>query len=170
VTPVQHETSFDYTIYVAASPERIWRALTDPADTPRYWRHREAGGKTFPSDWKAGSCWELVHADIGLVVSDPAMVILESDPPRRLSYTWHTFTPEWAAAVGLDPEEAATWRAEPRSKVAFDLEETAQGVTRLTVVHHGFAAGSVVLPNIAQGWPAVCSSLKSMVETGSPLP
>ncbi len=77
---MQHETSFDYTIYVAASPERIWRALTDPADTSRYWRHREAGGKTFPSDWRAGSCWELVHADIGLVVSDPAMVILESDP------------------------------------------------------------------------------------------
>ena len=82
--------------------------LTDPADTTRYWRHREAGGKTFPSDWKKGSRWELVHADIGLVVSDPEMVVLESDPPRRLSYTWHTFTPEWAAAVGLDPEAAAS--------------------------------------------------------------
>ena len=105
---MQHETSFEYTIYLAASPRRTWRALTDPADTARYWRHREAGGKTFPSDWKVGSCWELVHADIGLVVSDPAMVILESDPPRRLSYTWHTFTPEWAAAVGLDPEAAAS--------------------------------------------------------------
>jgi uncharacterized protein YndB with AHSA1/START domain len=167
---VQHETSFDYTSYVAAPPERIWRALTDPADTRRYWRHREAGGKTFPSDWKRGSRWALVHDDIGLVVSDPAMVILESDPPRQLSYTWHTFTPEWAAAVGLDPGEAAAWRAEPRSKVAFDLEETAQGVTRLTVVHDGFAPGSVVLPNIALGWPAVCSSLKSLVETGTPLP
>jgi uncharacterized protein YndB with AHSA1/START domain len=168
--PMQHETSFDYTIYVGAPPERIWRALTDPADTRRYWRHRDAGGKTFPSEWKPGSTWELVHADIGLVVGDPAMVILESDPYRRLSYTWHTFTPAWASAVGLDPAAAEAWRAEPRSTVAFDLEETSRGVTRLTVVHDGFASGSVVLPNIAQGWPAVCSSLKSMVETGSPLP
>jgi uncharacterized protein YndB with AHSA1/START domain len=168
--PMQHETGFDYTIYVAATPERIWRALTDPEDTRRYWRHREAGGKTFPSDWQPGSTWSLVHGDIGLVVDDPAMVIFESDPPRRLSYAWHTFTEEWAEAVGLDSAAAAAWRAEPRSRVRYDLEATTQGVTRLTVVHDGFAPGSVVLPNIAQGWPAVFSSLKSMVETGSPLP
>ena len=167
---MQHETSFDYTIYIAATPERIWRALTEAEDTARYWRHREAGGKTFPSDWKTGSRWELVHGDVGLVVGDADMVILESDPPGRLAYTWHTFTPEWAAAVGLDPVAAAAWRAEPRSQVAFDLEETPEGVTRLTVVHDGFAPGSVVLPNIAQGWPAVFSSLKSLLETGSPLP
>jgi len=167
---MQHERSFEYTIHVAAPPERVWRALTDPEDTPRYWRHRQAGGKTFPSDWQRGSTWSLVHADVGLVVSDPAMVILESDPPRHLAYTWHTCTPEWAAAVGLDPETAAAWRAEPRSRVVYDLEETSQGVTRLTVLHDGFAPGSVVLPNIAQGWPAVVSSLKSMLETGSPLP
>jgi uncharacterized protein YndB with AHSA1/START domain len=168
--PMQHETGFDYTIYVAATPERIWRALTDPEDTRRYWRHREAGGKTFPSDWQPGSTWSLVHGDIGLVVDDPAMVIFESDPPRRLSYAWHTFTEEWAEAVGLDSAAAAAWRAEARSRVRYDLEATTQGVTRLTVVHDGFAPGSVVLPNIAQGWPAVFSSLKSMVETGSPLP
>ena len=167
---MHHETSFDYMIYVAATPERIWRALTDPEDTRRYWRHRQAGGKTFPSDWQQGSTWSLVHGDIGLEVSDPAMVILESDRPRRLTYTWHTFTPEWAAAVGLDSEAAAAWRAEPRSRVAYDLEQTPEGVTRLTIVHDGFAPGSVVLPNIAQGWPAVFSSLKSMLETGRPLP
>ena len=98
------------------------------------------------------------------------MVILESEPPRHLSYAWHTFTPEWAAAVGLEPEAAAAWRAEPRSRVGYDLEATPEGVTRLTVAHGGFVPGSVVLPNIAEGWPAVFSSLKSMLETGSPLP
>jgi hypothetical protein len=29
-----------------------------------------------------------------VVIDDPAQVVLESDPYRRLSYTWHTFTPE----------------------------------------------------------------------------
>ena len=62
--------------------------------------------------------------------------------------------------------ERRNWPAGTELKV----EETPEGVTRLTVVHDGFASGSVVLPNIAQGWPAVFSSLKSLLETGSPLP
>ena len=51
--------------YIEATPERVWRALTDRADTRRFWRHRTAGGKTFPSDWKKGSTWDLVHEDVG---------------------------------------------------------------------------------------------------------
>src|SRR5215471_4824935 len=120
MTTVDHEsdgTSFRYTNYIKATPERVWQGLTDPAQTKRYWRHPAAGGKTFPSDWKKGSTWELVHEDVGLVVSDPEQVILESDPFRRLSYTWHTFTPEWAAHVGMDEQTLSQWRAEPRSKV-----------------------------------------------------
>ena len=116
-------TSFTYSIYIEASPERVWQALTDPAYTRRYWRHPSAGGKSFPSDWRKGSTYDLVHEDVGLVVHDPEQVILESDPYRRLAYTWHTFTPEWAERVGLADEAAAAWRAEPRSKVAFDIEE-----------------------------------------------
>ena len=162
-------TACTYTTYVRASPERVWRGLTDPALTMRYWRHDVAGGKSFPSDWKKGSTWDLAHPDVGIVVHDPEQVILESDPSRRLAYTWHTFTPEWAAAVGLAEETAAAWRAEPRSKVAFDIEEAGPGVVRLTVVHDGFMPGSAVLPAISEGWPAVLSSLKTLLETGAAL-
>ena len=91
-------TSFTYTTYIHATPERVWQGLTDPAVTKRYWRHHKAGAKTFRSDWKKGSTYDLAHEEVGLVVSDPEQVILESDPCRRLAYTWHTFTPEWAAA------------------------------------------------------------------------
>jgi uncharacterized protein YndB with AHSA1/START domain len=161
---------FTYTTYIEATPERVWRALTDPADTRRFWRHRTAGGKTFPSDWKKGSTWALVHEDVGVAVRDPEQVILESDPPHRLSYTWHSFTPEWAAAVGLPEDQAAAWRGEPRSKVAFDIEDQRHGVVKLTVVHDGFGPDSVVLENISLGWPSVLSSLKTLLETGSPLP
>jgi len=162
-------TSFTYTTYIESTPEQVWRGLTDPTYTVRYWRHAKAGGKTFPSDWKKGSTWDLVHADVGLVVHDPAQVVLESDPFRRLAYTWHTFTPEWARCVGLPEADAAAWRAEPRSRVAFDIEDARRGVVRLTVVHEGFAPGSVVLPAISEGWPAVLSSLKTLLETGTPL-
>ena len=96
---------------------------------------------SYRSDWKKGSTYDVAYEESGLVVSDPEQVVLESDPYRRLAYTWHTFTPEWAARHGFDEADAAAWRAEPRSKVAFDIEETAEGVVKLTVVHDGFEPG-----------------------------
>jgi hypothetical protein len=54
--------------------------------------------------------------------------------------------------------------------VAFDIEERDLGVVQLTVTHDGFDRGSRVLPAIAEGWPAVLSSLKTLLETGAPLP
>ena len=163
-------TSFTYTTYIHAAPERVWQGLTDPAVTKRYWQHHRAGAKTFRSDWKKGSTYDLAHEEAGLVVSDPEQVILESDPCRRLAYTWHTFTPEWAAGVGMDEATADAWRAEPRSKVAFEVEDAGQGVVKLTVVHDGFEPGSDVLQGISNGWPAVLASLKTLLETGSALP
>ena len=112
----------------------------------------------------------MEHEEVGLVVSDPEQVILESDPYRRLAYTWHTVTPEWAAEVGMDEATADTWRAEPRSKVAFDIEDVGNGVVKLTVKHDGFESGSAVLQGVSDGWPAVLSSLKTVLETGAALP
>ncbi len=163
------QTAFVYTAYIQASPERVWQGLTDPGLMKRYWRHQKAGPKAFLSDWKKGSPYDMTHDEVGLVVSGADQVVLESDPHRRLAYSWHTITPEWAAAVGMDEATAATWRAEPRSKVAFDMEDVGHGTTKLTVTHGGFAPGSVVLPAISEGWPAVLSSLKTLLETGTSL-
>ena len=162
-------TSFTYPIYIQATPEQVWQGLTDPALMRRYWRHQRAGAKTFRSDWKKGSPYDMEHDEVGLVVRDAEQVILESAPSRRLSYTWHTITPEWAAEVGMDDATADVWRAEPRSKVAFDIEDVGNGTVKLTVVHDGFAPGSAVLEGISEGWPAVLSSLKTLLETDSTL-
>jgi uncharacterized protein YndB with AHSA1/START domain len=169
-THIEHMTCFTYTTYIHATPERVWHALTDPAITRHYWRHERAGEKTFRSDWKEGSTYDLAHDEVGLVVSDPEQVILESDPYRRLAYTWHTFTPEWATQVGMNEDTADAWRAEPRSKVAFDIEDSGHGVVMLTVLHDGFEPGSQVLQGVSSGWPAVLSSLKTLLETGTPRP
>ena len=168
-TVMDEQTAFVYTTYIRENPERVWQGLTDPALMKRYWRHQKAGPKTFHSDWKKGSTYEMAHDEAGLVVTGPEQVILDSDPPHRLAYTWHTITPEWAAAVGMDEATAATWRAEARSKVAFDIEDVGHGVAKLTVTHDGFAPGSAVLPAISEGWPAVLASLKTLLETGSSL-
>ncbi len=163
------QAAFVYTTYIQETPGRVWQGLTDPALMKRYWRHQKAGPKTFRSDWKKGSAYEMAHDEVGLVVIGPGQVILEADPPRRLAYTWHAITPEWAAAVGMDEATAAIWRAEARSKVTFDIEDVGHGVVRLTVIHDGFAPGSAVLPAISEGWPAVLASLKTLLETGSSL-
>jgi len=166
-TSIDEMTSFTYTTYIHATPDQLWKALTDPAFTKRYWRHQRAGAKSFCSDWKTGSTWALVHEEVGLIVSDPEQVILESDPSHRLAYTWHTFTPEWAATVGMDAVTADTWRAGPRSRVTYDIADVGHDVVKMTVVHDGFEPGSPVLEAISNGWPAVLASLKTLLETGS---
>ena len=70
----------------------------------------------------------------------------------------------------MDKATADTWRAEPRSKVTFDTEDVGKDVAKLTVIHDGFSPGSSVLQAISQGWPAVLSSLKTFLETGTALP
>jgi uncharacterized protein YndB with AHSA1/START domain/DNA-binding transcriptional ArsR family regulator len=154
-------TEFVYTTYINTTPERLWRALTDPAFTRRYW------GCAFESDWKVGSTmtWE----QNGVTIADPAQVILESEPHRRLSYTWHTFTPEFAEAVGLSDDVLTRIADERRSKVTFVMEPVGPMV-KLTVVHDGFESGSTVVEMVGEGWPHILSHLKTLMETGETLP
>jgi uncharacterized protein YndB with AHSA1/START domain/DNA-binding transcriptional ArsR family regulator len=153
--------TFVYTTYINTTPERLWQALTDPAFTRRYW------GVTFTSDWKAGSTmtWE----QDGVTIADPAQVVLESQPCRRLAYSWHTFTPEFAKSVGLSDEVFAKMTSEPRSKVTFEIEPLGQ-LVKLTVVHDGFDPGSTVVEMVSEGWPRLLSDLKTLLETGETLP
>jgi uncharacterized protein YndB with AHSA1/START domain len=163
--PKGEQTALVYTTYIRETPERVWQGLTDPAlmnatgGTRGLVRRRSIRtGRRAP--------YEMAHDGAGVVVSGPGQVILESDPPHRLAYTWHAITPEWAAAVGMDEATAAAWRAEARSKVAFDIEDAGPGVVKLTVTHDGFAPGSAVFPAISEGWPAVLATLKTLLETG----
>jgi uncharacterized protein YndB with AHSA1/START domain/DNA-binding transcriptional ArsR family regulator len=153
--------AFVYTTYIKSTPERLWEALTDPAFTSRYW------GVGFDTDWKPGS--EMTWEEGGRRTSDPRQVVLECEPGRRLSYTWHSFTPEWAEGAGVGEDVLARLRAESRTKVTFEIEPLGEMV-KLTVVHDGFDPGSVMRDMISQGWPAIASGLKSLLETGEPLP
>jgi uncharacterized protein YndB with AHSA1/START domain len=105
----------------------------------------------------------------GVLISDPAQVVLESEPYRRLSYTWHTFTPALAGRFGWDAEFLGRLAGERRSKVTFDIEPAGNKV-KLTVIHDGFDPGSTVAELVGGGWPQVISSLKTLLETGAPLP
>ena len=152
--------SFVYTTYIKTTPEQLWNALTNPAFTKRYW------DMEFVTDWKAGSHMTWKHKDV--VLDDPAQVVVEADPFTRLSYTWHTMTPEFAEHVGIDAATIADLAEETRkqrSKATFEIEDM-DGKCKLTVIHDDFPTDSTMLRMVSTGWPAVISSLKTLLETG----
>ncbi|MCF3106100.1 SRPBCC domain-containing protein [Streptomyces roseoverticillatus] len=155
------DDTITYTTYINATPERVWQGLTDPGLTNRYW------GVRFEGDWTTGS--QLVWEQGGARIADPEQVVLDSTPHRRLAYTWHTFTPEWAEGVGVGEDLRAELAAGPRTRVAFDVEPVGD-VTRLTLVHEGFDPHGVMIGMCGPTWPLLLSSLKTLLETGSPLP
>jgi uncharacterized protein YndB with AHSA1/START domain/DNA-binding transcriptional ArsR family regulator len=156
--PFMGRPEFVYVTYIRTTPERLWQALTDPDFTTRYW------GRTYDTDWEKGSGYGMTQH--GVRVDDPQQVILEADPPRRLSYTWHGISPQLARAVGWSDEFIVVASAEPRSKVTFEIDPEDDGTVRLTVIHDGFEEGSPMFESISGGWPRVLANLKSLLETG----
>lgn len=152
------DTGFVYTTYIRTSPDRLWRALTEPAFTRRYW------GTTFETDWQPGSPMVWVDQN-GHRTEDPEQVVLEADPPRRLSYTWHTFTSAWAESAGVSEPDLAALRSERRSRISFELEPAGDQV-RLTVTHGDCEPDGQLLRMISGGWPQLLSDLKTLLETG----
>ena len=156
------QPTFVYTTYIRTTPERLWQALTEPAFTERYWNI------TFDSDWKTGS--PMSWNQRGVTTADAEQVVVESDPYQRLSYTWHSFTPEWAQAVDIDEERRARLAAERRSKVTFEIEAVDDEQVKLTVVHDDLEPDGLLAGMIGGGWPRVIANLKTLLETGEPLP
>jgi uncharacterized protein YndB with AHSA1/START domain len=137
---------FIYISYIETTPEKLWKALTSSEFTRLYW-----WDTSVVSDWTVGSPFSLVlngkTTDVG--------EILEADRPRRLSYTFHHILSEAA-------------RKERPSRVTFVLEQYGK-LVKLTLTHEDFAEDSVIIDGISKGWPAIMSSLKSLLESGSAL-
>jgi uncharacterized protein YndB with AHSA1/START domain len=141
------ESQFVYVIYIRATAEKLWQALTEPEFTRKYWFDT-----TQESAWKPGASWRIVFADGR--VGDSGEVV-EIDPPRRLVLTWrHEIVPELTA--------------EGYSRLTYELEQQGEAVL-LTLTHTMDRSESKFIQSIAEGWPAILSSLKSLLETGSPL-
>jgi uncharacterized protein YndB with AHSA1/START domain len=132
---------FVYVTYIATTPEKVWSALQDEAMTRLYW-----GVKKNVSDWKVGSRWTHQDSDTNEVAVTGE--VLESDPPRKLVVTW--------SHPG----------ASEKSRVTYLLEPFMNAV-KLTLTHDQLDAE--MEKKISTGWPAILSSLKSLLETGQPL-
>ncbi|MDE3133867.1 MAG: metalloregulator ArsR/SmtB family transcription factor [Acidobacteriota bacterium] len=161
-TPVEPEKpSFVYATYIRTTPEMLWQALTEPAFTERYW------SITFETDWNQDSL--MIWKTRGLTIVDPEQVVLESEPYRRLSYTWQTHSLEWLRTLDFTEEAAERLASEPRSKVTFDIEPLGDQV-KLTVIHEDLLPGGLTGPMVSNGWPRVLANLKTLLETGETLP
>ena len=162
MTTTTDVTTQVYRVYIRATPESIWDAITQPEWTERY----GYGGKAF-FDLRPGGefrattpasrcgpracrrCWSSARC-------------IESDPPRRLALTWH---PVWDEQIA----------AERPSRLTYELEQEAgrDGVTRLTVIHDlegaplAAAMASGEVQEAGGGWAFILSDLKSLLETGS---
>lgn len=151
------EPKFVYVIYIAATPEKVWEALTSGEFTCHYW-----GGRRIESDWQVGSRVRHIKEDGGL---DWHGEVLAADPPKLLSYSFDVQMDKCKRDIdGKLIDDSG----EPPSRVTFEIEPV-MGQVKLTVTHDQFEPGSKVLKGVSNGWPAILSGLKSLLETGEPM-
>jgi uncharacterized protein YndB with AHSA1/START domain len=145
ITDIQ--TTQVYQVFIKATPEAIWEAITKPEFTRRYFHGASitATPDHYDSRGPNGEVWG--DADV-----------FEFDPPRKLSHGWRSL---------YDPEVVQ----EDESRVTWEIEAGEDGVTLLTVVHDRLEGAPKTAAKVAGvGWMGVLSSLKTLLETGEALP
>jgi uncharacterized protein YndB with AHSA1/START domain len=156
-----------YRVYIKATPDAIWQAITDPA-----WSCRYGYGGYVDYDLKPGGRLRVapdepfVEASRQMGVEMPDTVIegevLEADPPRKLVTTWRMLMDAGLAG-------------EPATRLSYEIAQHDGGVCSLTVVHdlagaplHAALVGGEAEDGGGGGGHAwILSDLKSLLETGA---
>jgi uncharacterized protein YndB with AHSA1/START domain len=137
-----------YTIYIASTPEQVWQALTSGEFSRKYFF-----GNVVEVDLKVGGAYVVRTPDGALHISGE---VIECDPPRKLTVT---FNVNWPMLIEKLGPTLVTYEIEPAGKAV-----------RLTLTEaHDRPLDDDILEGGRQGWPAILSSLKSLLETGEPL-
>ena len=145
MTTMTAQTTQVYQLFIKATPEWVWDAITKSEFTTRYF---------FASRIEMTDGRRRAYGPNGELWGDSA--ILEEDPPRRLVHEWQ----------GLyDPDLAA----ETTSRVTWEIEPQDGGITKLTLIHDHLEGAPKTAESVAGGWMLVLSGLKTLLETGQPL-
>jgi uncharacterized protein YndB with AHSA1/START domain len=149
-------------IFIAAPPERVFQAITDPNQTPQWWGQQ---GMYRVTEWKAdlrlGGKWSSVGVGADGSSFRVEGEYLEVDPPRRLVYTWIA---SWTGTL----KTIVRWELEPRDARG-SPHRGPQSVGTGTVVkirHEGFAAAPKAALDHAQGWKHVLAWMQAFLEKG----
>jgi uncharacterized protein YndB with AHSA1/START domain len=152
-----------YRIYIKASPQAIWDAITRPEWTERY---GYGGRAEFEPELRPGATYRGLTSPAMRAVGAPEVgvdgEVLEADPPHRLVQTFRMVMDEGLAAEGF-------------TRLTYEISEEKGGVTRLTLVHElegapnlaVLMAGGMEDQGAGGGWSWVLSDLKSLLETGA---
>jgi uncharacterized protein YndB with AHSA1/START domain/biotin operon repressor len=135
-----------FEIYIRTSPERLWRAITDPGTRERY-----QFGARVESTWTSGSSYQVVHPNASRPLIEGEN--LEVDAPRRLVQSYRAV---WDDDIAAEATSRVTWEIEPVGDSC-----------RLTVTHDQLAENAD--PHLYGGWPMILSGLKTWLETGQEL-
>ncbi len=158
-----------YRVYIKASPQAVWDAITRLEWADRYGYGGRAEYDLRPGGaFRSPSSEAMKQAGVagGFDVPDLAVdgEVIEADPPHKLALTWRML---------LDPQVAA----EGFTHLTYEIDAIDGGVTRLTVVHDvqgapklaELLAGKMEAEGAGGGWSWVLSDLKSLLETGAPM-
>ena len=135
-----------YRTFIRASAEEVWDAIVDPAKTELYYYSTRVD-----STWVIGSPLRYIYPD-GSLAADGHIIAI--DPGRRLEFTFRSLWDDELAAEGPVRE-------------VWSLSES-NGMTDLLIEVHD--AGPKTIGDFAYGFPYVLAGLKSLLETGDPLP
>jgi uncharacterized protein YndB with AHSA1/START domain len=137
-----------YTIYIASTPEKVWQALTTAEFSRQYF-----SGLAVEVDLRVGGSYIVRTPDGALHISGE---VIECDPPKKLTVT---FNVNWPALVEkLGP-----------TLVTYEIEQAGNAVKLTMTEAHDRPIDDDILSGGRQGWPAILSSLKSLLETGEAL-
>ena len=137
-----------YVTYIASTPEKVWDALTRAEFTRQYFF-----GRSIEIEPREGGSFILRMPD-GRV--DVKGKVVTWEPPHRLAVTWLV---DWIEDM----------RNLPECLVSYEVAQAGDAV-RLTMTEaHQWDVPDDLLSGGRAGWPAILSSLKSVLETGKPL-
>jgi uncharacterized protein YndB with AHSA1/START domain len=162
-TTTEAKTVQAYRVYIRATPEAIWAAITEPEWTARY-----GYGGAAEYDLQPGGSFRH-HAGEGMLAHGaPDVVVegevIEADPPHKLVQTWRML---------MEPSLAA----EAYTRLTYEIDPVDANVTKLTIthdvsgapIHGGLVSGEHEEKGGGGGWAWVLSSLKTLLETGAPM-
>ncbi|HEY6053009.1 MAG TPA: SRPBCC domain-containing protein [Gaiellaceae bacterium] len=140
------QTTQVYSVFIRATPEQIWDAITKPEFTVKYF---------YGAAIENSATRHFSHGPDGSTWADGP--VFEFDPPKRLVHEWRS----------LYSDELA--QEEP-SRVTWEIEPQEDGTTLLTVVHDRLEGAPKTAESVSgTGWMYVLSGLKTLLETGTPL-
>jgi len=134
------------TVDIKAPADKVFRALTDPAQLPKWWGQADMYQTTaMTADLRPGGAWRTDGVGADGTPFHVGGIYTAIDAPHRLEFTWK---PSWEAV---------------ETEVSYTLQAI-DGGTRVTARHTGFGDNAAACGSHANGWERVLGWLTAFAE------